>query len=68
MIGFLSTQGGVVRWRRESVKDNTRERVAELRKQGWKQTDIAKELGLTKGRISQIVKELQPIEAKGFSV
>ena len=47
------------------VKDNTRERVAELRKQGWKQTDIAKELGLSKGRISQIVKDLQRAEAKG---
>lgn len=58
MIAFLSTQAGVVAWRRESVKDNTRERVAELREQGWKQTDIAKELDLTKGRISQIVKEL----------
>ena len=65
MIAFLSTLGGVVTWRRESVKDNTRERVAELRKQGWKQTDIAKELGLSKGRISQIVKDLQRAEAKG---
>jgi putative DNA primase/helicase len=65
MIAFLSTRGGVVTWRRESVKDNTRERVAELRKQGWKQTDIAKELGLSKGRISQIVKDLQRAEAKG---
>ena len=65
MIAFLSTLGGVVTWRRKSVKDNTRERVAELRKQGWKQTDIAKELGLSKGRISQIVKDLQRAEAKG---
>jgi putative DNA primase/helicase len=60
MVAYLSTPGepGTVAWRREGVKESTRERVKELREQGWKQSDIAKELKLTKGRISQIVKEL----------
>ena len=62
VLAFLQTEDGTVHWRRESVRDNTRDRVDELIKQGWKQTDIAKEMGLSKGRISQIVKELRDKE------
>jgi putative DNA primase/helicase len=64
MLAFLSTQSGVTEWRRESVKDNTRERVRKMLADGMKQADIAKELGLTKGRISQIAKELGRTGAK----
>ena len=46
------------------MRDNTRDRVKELWKQAWKVTDIAKELGLSKGRISQIMKEIRTGEAK----
>jgi putative DNA primase/helicase len=59
MIVFLTTQSGHVEWRGETVRDNTRDRVAELSQQGWKQADIAKELDLTRGRISQIMKDLR---------
>jgi putative DNA primase/helicase len=58
MLAYLSTKSGVVEWRRESVKDNTRARVKELKEQGMKPSDIAKELGITKGRVSQVMKEL----------
>jgi putative DNA primase/helicase len=61
MMAYLSTKTGVVDWRRESVKDSNRDRVRELSKQGWKVTDIAKELNLTKGRISQIMKEIREV-------
>jgi putative DNA primase/helicase len=63
MIAYFSTQSGVVEWWRESVKDNTRDRVKEMSSQGWKATDIAKELGLSKGRISQIMKEIRTRDA-----
>ncbi len=66
MIAYLSTQSGTVAWRRETVKASTRERVKERVAQGMSQADIAKELGVTKGRVSQILKEvkLTPSSAK----
>jgi putative DNA primase/helicase len=59
MIAYLSTPSGVVTWRRESMKENTRDQVKEMLSQNMKATDIAKELSLTKGRISQIMKEVR---------
>ena len=59
MMAFLATQTGVATWRRETVKDTTKERVRALLAEGWKQKDIARELKLTPGRVSQIIKELQ---------
>ena len=64
LIAFLSTPEERVQWRRESVQDNTRQRVTDLSKQGWTVTEIAKELNLTKGRISQILKEIRSQEVK----
>jgi putative DNA primase/helicase len=58
MIAFLSTQDGVASWRRETVKASNRERVKELHADGWLVKDIAAELKLTPGRVSQIQKEL----------
>jgi putative DNA primase/helicase len=57
MIAYLSTQSGTVEWRRETVKDSTREQVAALLRDGFKPADIAKELKITRGRVSQIMKE-----------
>ena len=54
----LSTKSGVVQWSYEAVRESNRERVKELKSQGWKASEIAKELGVTKGRVSQIMKEL----------
>jgi predicted transcriptional regulator len=55
LLAYLSTKSGTVVWRRELVKVRTAERVAELLKEDWKPAEIAKELGVTKGPISQII-------------
>jgi RecA-family ATPase len=70
MMAYFSTQSGIAQWRREAVKpkdDAKRERAAaaelkkgrvlELRKAKWSYTAIATELHISKGRVSQIVKE-----------
>ena len=43
---------------REQQKQNTIKTVQKLYEKGYKQVEIVKELNLTKGRISQIIKEL----------
>ena len=57
LIAYLSTQAGYVEWTYELVRDNTRDRVRELSRRGMKAVDIAKELDLSKARISQIMSE-----------
>ena len=57
MLARMSTESGTVVWRRESVKDSNAVRAAELEKAGVKPADIAKELGVSRGRISQILKK-----------
>jgi putative DNA primase/helicase len=64
MIAYLSTQSGQVEWRRESVRDDTRERVKELLAQGLKPAEVAKEMKLSRGRVSQIKKEIALKEAQ----
>jgi putative DNA primase/helicase len=54
----LALKSGVAEWARMSMKDALKERVAELARQGLSQKDIAKELGKSPGRISQIASEL----------
>jgi putative DNA primase/helicase len=45
--------------RRESVKDNLKEKIRELSEQGnLKQSEIGKELGLTQGWVSKVLKQL----------
>jgi putative DNA primase/helicase len=63
LVVRLSTRSGHMEWIAESMKENTRARVAELLKQGWAQKDIAKELGISAGRVSQIVREIRMEEA-----
>lgn len=45
--------------KREQQKKDTIKAVEQLYKNGYKQVEIAKELNLTKGRVSQIVKKLK---------
>jgi putative DNA primase/helicase len=58
----FSTASGVAVWSHQTVKDNMQERVAGLLAQGMKQAEIAKELDVSKPRISQIVKKLDAKE------
>ena len=44
--------------RRKIMIENLKEKVRELKEQGMKNVDIARELGISAGRVSQIVKEL----------
>ena len=59
MMAYLSTASGVVEWRREAIKDPQQERVRELSEGGMQQKDIAKEIGVSRARISQIVKDIK---------
>lgn len=59
LIIRLSTQSGQVQWTHETVRDHTREHIRKLWEAGVKQTDIAKEVGLTQPRVSQILTELK---------
>lgn len=46
---------------RQAAKEELIKKVKELYEQGYKQKDIAEKLELTKGRVSQIVKELKKV-------
>ena len=59
MVAHLSTDSGNVMWRREPLKDSNRARVHELYDAGMKQSEIVKELGITKGLVSRYVKDLK---------
>lgn len=48
-----------VEWTHETVKNVRVEKIRELRQAGLKDAEIAKELGLTKGRISQLTKKMR---------
>jgi putative DNA primase/helicase len=61
-IAYLSTRSGVVRWKYETMKASNRERINELSRGGMPAADIARELGLTRGRVSQIMAELRTPE------
>lgn len=54
----FSTGTGTLVWEVEGVPENTKKRVADLFATGMKAADIATEIGITKGRVSQIKKEL----------
>jgi predicted transcriptional regulator len=46
------------------MKDSNRQRIAELEESGMKPADMAKELGLSKGRVSQLIAELRAARAR----
>ena len=52
---FLSIPDGTVTWRTEAIKPAISEQVEELSESGLKQSEIARELKLSKSRISQIM-------------
>ena len=54
----LSTTSGVVNWRQQSIAESNEQRVKALVDEGWVPADIARELNLTRGRVSQIMKGL----------
>ena len=58
IIAYISTQSGKVTWRYE-VAANTRDRVRDLVKEGMKGKEIAKALGISPGRVSQITSKLR---------
>jgi putative DNA primase/helicase len=58
MVLHLSTASGSVEWNYEHAADDLRTRVAKKVKAGYKGRDIAKELGITEGRVSQIRREI----------
>jgi len=53
----LSSQTGEVKWQWEFATDEVRTKVRQMLKAGMKQRDIAKHLGVTEGRVSQIKAE-----------
>jgi putative DNA primase/helicase len=55
----LSLKSGTARWACETAEKNMKERVAKMLNQGWKQANIAKELEVTPGRVSQIVAQIR---------
>lgn len=58
IMRYSQTSDGID-WSYETKCENIKSRVSELFNEGYKQVDIAKELHITKGRVSQIVKELR---------
>ena len=57
LILRLSTKSGSAVWTHELERDHSRERASALRKQGMTQQQIADELEITQGRVSQILRE-----------
>ena len=55
----FSLAGGRLEWSYETKGENIKTRISELLELGWKQVEIAKELAISKGRVSQIVRQLQ---------
>jgi putative DNA primase/helicase len=51
----LSTKLGTANWTHELQRDHVHEHAKKLQKDGLTQKEIAKELGLTQGRVSQIL-------------
>jgi putative DNA primase/helicase len=54
----LATQEGLAIWNTRKLEDSTIEKVKNLLADGYKQKDIAEELGVTAGRVSQLVKRI----------
>jgi putative DNA primase/helicase len=59
MVLRLSTTSGRVVWEVQTATDDLLEKVATMLKANMKQKDIAKEVGLTEARISQLVKKIR---------
>ncbi|MER8435399.1 AAA family ATPase [Mesorhizobium sp. M1312] len=55
----FSTEGDRAKWRAEPMRDVQAEKVREMLKARMKQKDIAREMNVSPGRVSQIVKEIR---------
>jgi putative DNA primase/helicase len=56
----LSTQSGLAVWSQERQRDHVREQVRELAGRGMKHNEIAKEVGLSRSRVSHILAQPAP--------
>ena len=63
MIAHVSTASGTVEWRSESVTQARHDQIAALSEAGFSQRDIAREVGLTQGRVSQILRDVRERQA-----
>jgi putative DNA primase/helicase len=64
LMAILSTQDGVVTWRREGVTD-TRSEIAQLAEEGLTQTEIAKRLNMSPALVSLRLKEMGKSRKRG---
>jgi putative DNA primase/helicase len=55
----LSTVDGQVSWTHDTVSNVREDQIGKMLNDGVRQVDIAKELGLTKGRVNQIVQKMK---------
>jgi putative DNA primase/helicase len=53
----LSMRSGTIKWTSQPADESTRDRVFEMIERGYRQAEIAAELGITPGRVSQLAKE-----------
>jgi putative DNA primase/helicase len=58
MVVRLSVVDNRIAWRHDMITNVRNERIKQLFAEGMKLADVAKELGLTKGRVSQLKKDL----------
>ena len=59
LLLHLTTKTETTEWRHEFARDRSHEQIAELKRQGMKQTEIAKELRLSKGQVSKVFNKLK---------
>jgi len=50
---YSQASDGTIDWSYESKRKNNESRASALLDEGWKQVEIAKELNISKGRVSQ---------------
>ena len=63
MIAHVSTASGSVEWRSELVTQARHDQIAALSEAGFNQSYIAREVGLTQGRVSQILRDVRERQA-----
>jgi putative DNA primase/helicase len=67
MLIKLAVEDSQVTWTHEKARDARVETILEMHNAGMKAKDIAKEVGVTPGRVSQIIKELRDAGRLGVS-
>jgi putative DNA primase/helicase len=59
MLIRLATDNGQVTWSHQKARDAQAEKILEMYKTGSKGKEIAKEVDLSRGRVSQIIRQLR---------